>query len=81
MLTLSNIRIFFFFESANNINNVACSSKEVYAKTELIMEIIYIYIYIYMHTYIHTYIGIKTTLKFCCCTVFHVLNMRQLYDL
>ena len=75
MLTLSNIRIFFFFESANNINNVACSSKEVYAKTELIMEIIYIYIHI------HTYIGIKTTLKFCCCTVFHVLNMRQLYDL
>ena len=49
MLTLSNIRISFFFESANNINNVACSSKEVYAKIESIMKIIYIYIYIYIY--------------------------------
>ena len=41
------------------------------------LQDIYIYIYIYIHIYICVYIAIDKTLKFCCYTVFHVLNIQQ----
>ena len=37
---------------------------------------IYIYI-IYVYIYKHIYLEINKTLKFCCYTVFYVLNIHQ----